>query len=146
MKFRAGVLHGSEVTELLNYANENNFALPAVNVVNTSSINAVLQTAKELNAPVIIQFSNGGGSFYAGKHLDNSNEKSAIAGSISGAYHVHMMAKEYGVSVILHTDHCAKKLLPWIDGLLEEGEDFFKKEGLPLYMTGNFCAAAILAF
>ena len=135
MKFRAGVLHGSEVTELLNYANENNFALPAVNVVNTSSINAVLQTAKELNAPVIIQFSNGGGSFYAGKHLDNSNEKSAIAGSISGAYHVHMMAKEYGVPVILHTDHCAKKLLPWIDGLLEEGEDFFKKEGLPLYSS-----------
>ena len=93
MKFRAGVLHGSEVTELLNYANENNFALPAINVVNTSSVNAVLQTAREVNAPVIIQFSNGGGSFYAGKHLDNSNEKSAIAGSISGAYHVHRWQK-----------------------------------------------------
>jgi len=135
MKFRSGVLHGDEVTELLNYANENNFALPAVNVVNTSSVNAVLQTAKEVNAPVIIQFSNGGGSFYAGKHLDNTNEKAAIAGSISGAYHVHLMAKEYEVPVILHTDHCAKKLLPWIDGLLEEGEEFFKKEGLPLFSS-----------
>ena len=135
MKFRSGVLHGDEVTELLNYANENNFALPAVNVVNTSSVNAVLQTAKEVNAPVIIQFSNGGGSFYAGKHLDNTNEKAAIAGSISGAYHVHLMAKEYDVPVILHTDHCAKKLLPWIDGLLEEGEEFYKKEGLPLFSS-----------
>ena len=135
MKFRPGVLHGDEVTELLNYANENNFALPAVNVVNTSSVNAVLQTAKEVNAPVIIQFSNGGGSFYAGKHLDNTNEKAAIAGSISGAYHVHLMAKEYDVPVILHTDHCAKKLLPWIDGLLEEGEEFYKKEGLPLFSS-----------
>ena len=135
MKFRSGVLHGVEVTELLNYANENDFALPAVNVVNTSSVNAVLQTAKELNSPVIIQFSNGGGSFYAGKYLDNTNQKAAIAGSVSGAYHVHLMAKEYGVPVILHTDHCAKKLLPWIDGLLEEGEEFFKKEGLPLYSS-----------
>ena len=135
MKFRSGVLHGKEVTELLNYANENNFALPAVNVVNTSTINAVLQTAKELNAPVIIQFSNGGGSFYAGKHLDNSNQRAAISGCISGAYHVHMMAKEYDVPVILHTDHCAKKLLPWIDGIIEEGEEFYKKEGLPLYSS-----------
>ena len=135
MKFRSGVLHGEEVTELLNYANENDFALPAVNVVNTSSVNAVLQTAKEVNSPVIIQFSNGGGSFYAGKHLDNTNQKAAIAGSISGAYHVHLMAKEYDVPVILHTDHCAKNLLPWIDGLLEEGEEFFKKEGIPLYSS-----------
>ena len=135
MKFRSGVLHGEEVTELLNYANKNKFALPAVNVVGTSSVNAVLQTAKELNAPVIIQFSNGGGSFYAGKQLDNTNQKSAISGCISGAYHVHLMAKEYGVPVILHTDHCAKKLLPWIDGLLEEGEEFYKKEGLPLYSS-----------
>ena len=111
MKFRSGVLHGKEVTELLNYANENNFALPAVNVVNTSTVNAVLQTAKELNAPVIIQFSNGGGSFYAGKHLDNANQRAAISGCISGAYHVHMMAKEYDVPVILHTDHCAKQSL-----------------------------------
>ena len=120
MKFRSGVLHGEEVTELLNYANENNFALPAVNVVNTSSVNAVLQTAKEMNSPVIIQFSNGGGTFFAGKHLDNTNQKAAVAGSVSGAYHVHMMAKEYDVPVILHTDHCAKKLLPWIDFAYEK--------------------------
>ena len=135
MKFRSGVLHGGEVTELLDYANKNKFALPAVNVAGTNSVNAVLQTAKELNAPVIIQFSNSGGSFFAGKQLDNTNQKSAISGCISGAYHVHLMAKEYGVPVILHTDHCAKKLLPWIDGLLEEGEEFYKKEGLPLYSS-----------
>jgi len=135
MRFNSGVLHGKQVRELLSYANVNNFALPAVNVVGTNTVNAVLQTAKEMNSPVIIQFSNSGGTFFSGKHLDNTYEKSAISGCISGAYHVHLMAKEYKVPVILHTDHCAKKLLPWIDGLLEEGEEFFAKEGKPLYSS-----------
>jgi len=135
MKFNSGVLHGKQVRDLLKYANKNNFALPAVNVVGTNTVNAVLQTAKEVNSPVIIQFSNSGGSFFAGKHLDNKYEKSAVAGCVSGAYHTHLMAKEYDVPVILHTDHCAKKLLPWIDGLLEEGEEFYKKEGKPLYSS-----------
>jgi fructose-bisphosphate aldolase class II len=134
-KFRAGVLHGDEVTELLNYANENNFALPAVNVVGTNSINAVLETAAEVNSPVIVQFSNGGASFFAGKGLPNDHQKAAIYGGISGAMHVHTMAKAYGVPVILHTDHCARKIIPWIDGLLKAGEQFYKERGYPLYSS-----------
>lgn len=134
-KFRAGVLHGDEVQELLNYANENNFALPAVNVVSSTTVNAVLETAREVNSPVIIQFSNGGATFFAGKGLGNENQKSAIAGGISGAHHVHQMAKAYGVPVILHTDHAAKKLLPWIDGLLDAGEKFYEQTGQPLYSS-----------
>ena len=134
-KFRSGVLHGDEVTELLNYANENNFALPAVNVIGTNSVNAVLETAKAVNSPVIIQFSNGGAQFFAGKGLGNDDQKAAIYGGISGAMHIHTMAKAYGVPVILHTDHCAKKLLPWIDGLMEAGEQFYKERGYPLYSS-----------
>jgi fructose-bisphosphate aldolase class II len=134
-RFRSGVLHGDEVTELLNYANDNDFALPAVNVVGTNSVNAVLETAKALNSPVIVQFSNGGASFFAGKSLSNEGQNSAIAGGISGAGHVHAMAKAYGVPVILHTDHCAKKLLPWVDGLLAAGERFYQANGYPLYSS-----------
>ena len=134
-KFRPGVLHGDEVTELLNYANENNFALPAVNVIGTDSVNAVLETARDLNSPVIIQFSNGGASFFAGKGLSNEGQKAAIMGGISGAMHVHTMAEAYGVTVILHTDHCARKILPWIDGLLDAGEKFYAERGYPLYSS-----------
>ncbi len=134
-QFRPGVLHGDEVTELLNYANENDFALPAVNVTGTNTVNAVLETAKEMNSPVIIQFSNGGGAFFAGKSLSNADQKAAIAGSISGALHVHRMAEAYGVTTILHTDHCAKSLLPWVEGLLDFSEDFYDKNGYPLYSS-----------
>ena len=134
-KFRAGVLHGEEVNELLDYAKENNFALPAVNVIGTNSVNAVLETAREVNSPVIIQFSNGGAQFFAGKGLSNENQNAAIQGGISGALHVHQMAKHYGVPVILHTDHAAKKLLPWIDGLLDAGEKFYEQNGYPLYSS-----------
>lgn len=134
-RFRTGVLHGDEVTELFNYANENNFALPAVNVVGTNTVNAVLETAKAVNSPVIVQFSNGGASFFAGKGLSNDNQQAAVLGGISGAMHVHNMAKAYGVTVILHTDHCAKKILPWVDGLLEAGEKFYESRGYPLYSS-----------
>lgn len=134
-KFRPGVLWGQEAQDLLRYANENNFALPAVNVTSTNTVNAVLETAKEVNSPVIIQFSNGGASFYAGKGLSNDGQKSAILGGVSGALHIHTLAEAYGVPVILHTDHCAKKLLPWIDGLLDEGEKFFAQYGKPLYSS-----------
>ncbi len=134
-RFRAGVLHGDEVTELLNYANAHNFALPAVNVTSSSTVNAVLETARDLNSPVIIQFSNGGASFYAGKGLSNDGQQSAILGGIAGAIQVHTLAQAYGVPVILHTDHCAKKLLPWIDGLLEAGERFYEQRGYPLYSS-----------
>ena len=108
---KPGVATGDQVQNIFKLAKEKKFALPAVNVIGSSSINGVLETAKELNSPVIIQFSNGGGSFNSGKGLNNEKQKSAIAGSIAGAHHVHTMAKAYGVPVILHTDHCAKKLL-----------------------------------
>ena len=134
-RFRSGVLFGEEVLEVYKYANENNFALPAVNVVNTSSVNAVLETAAKVNSPVIVQFSAGGAQFFAGKSLPNDNYEAAIAGAISGAHHVHQMAKVYGVPVILHTDHAAKKLLPWIDALLDEGEKFYEVHKQPLFSS-----------
>src|SRR5690606_28886476 len=115
---KPGVATGEEVQNIFKYAKENNFALPAVNVVGSNTINACLETAARVNAPIIIQFSNGGGVFNAGKGLSNKNEQAAIAGSISGARHVHLLAELYGATVILHTDHCARKILPWIDGLL----------------------------
>ncbi len=134
-KFRSGVLHGDEVTQLFNFANENNFAIPAVNVIGTNSINSVMQTAREVNSPVIIQFSNGGAAFFAGKGLSNDQQKAAVYGGISGAAHIHAMAEAYGVTVVLHTDHCARKLIPWVDGLLDAGEAFYKKRGYPLYSS-----------
>ena len=135
MKFRSGVLFGDEVKALFDYANEHNFAIPAVNVVGTDTVNAVLETASKVNSPVIIQFSNGGAIFFGGKSLSNEDQKAAIAGGVSGAQHVHAMAEHYGVPVILHTDHAAKKLLPWIDGLLDAGEKHFKRTGQPLYSS-----------
>lgn len=130
---KAGVLTGSEAKKLFAYAKENNFAIPAVNVVGTDSINAVLEAASKVNSPVIIQFSNGGAGFYAGKGLKASN--AAVLGAISGANHVHTMAKAYGIPVILHTDHAAKKLLPWIDGLIEAGTEHFAKTKRPLFTS-----------
>ena len=132
---KPGVATGKEVQEIFNYAKEKGFALPAVNVVGSNTINGVLETAKELNAPVIIQFSNGGAQFQAGKGLSNEGQKAAIAGGIAGAKHIHALAEAYGVPVILHTDHCAKKLLPWIDGLLDASEKHFEETGKPLYSS-----------
>jgi fructose-bisphosphate aldolase class II len=132
---KSGVATGDTVQEIFKLAKEKSFALPAANVISSSTINAVLETAKELNAPVIIQFSNGGAHFNAGKGLSNEGQKAAIAGAIAGAKHVHEMAKAYDVPVILHTDHCAKKLLPWIDGLLDAGEAFYKEHGVPLFSS-----------
>ena len=134
-KFPHGVLTGDQVQEVFSDAKNKQYALPAVNVTNTSTVNSVLEAAVEVNSPVIIQFSAGGCQFFAGKSLDNKNQASAIAGGISGAQHVHHMAKAYGASVILHTDHCARKLLPWIDGLLNAGEKNFATNGIPLYSS-----------
>ena len=133
--FPKGVATGRQVQEIFEYAKANNFALPAVNVIGSSSINTVLETAAELNSPVIIQFSNGGAQFNAGKGLSNENQQSAIAGAVAGAKHIHELAELYGATVILNTDHCAKNLLPWIDGLLDAGEEFFKATGKPLYSS-----------
>ena len=132
---KPGVAFGDQVQEIFNYAKEKGFALPAVNVTSSSTINGVLETAAKLNAPVIIQFSNGGGLYMAGKGLSNENERAAIAGSIAGAKQVHELAELYGATVILHTDHCAKKLLPWIDGLLDASEKFYAETGKPLYSS-----------
>ncbi|PWW28605.1 class II fructose-bisphosphate aldolase [Chryseobacterium sp. AG844] len=133
--FPAGVATGQLVTDIFQYAKENKFALPAVNVIGSSNINATMETAAKLNAPVIIQFSNGGASFNAGKGLSNDGQKSAILGAIAGAKHIHTLAEAYGATVILHTDHCAKKLLPWIDGLMDANEEFFKQTGKSLYSS-----------
>ena len=132
---KPGVATGKEVQEIFAYAKKKGFALPAVNVTGSNTINAVLETAAELNAPVIIQFSNGGAHFNAGKGLSNENQQAAIAGGVAGAKHIHELAKLYGATVILHTDHCAKKLLPWIDGLLDAGEKYYKEHGIPLYSS-----------
>jgi len=129
---KPGVLYGDDVAKVFEVAKENRFALPAVNVIGTDSINAVLEAAAAVDSPVIIQFSNGGASFVAGKGL---KENGATLGAISGARHVHAMAEAYGVPVILHTDHAAKKLLPWIDALLEEGEKWFAEKGRPLFSS-----------
>ncbi len=134
-RFRTGVLHGQEVADLLRHANENQYALPAVNVIGSNSINAVLETAKAVNSPVMIQFSNGGAAFQAGKGLSNDGQKAAVIGAIAGAEHVHHMAKAYGVTVVLHTDHCAKNLLPWMDGMLDYQENYFRQNGHPLYSS-----------
>ena len=135
MRFQPGVLTGDQVTDLLNDAKDRGYAIPAVNVIGTNSVNAVLETAREVNSPVILQFSNGGGAFYAGKGLSNADQQAAIAGSVSGAHHIHQMAALYQVPVIIHTDHCAKNLLPWMDGMLQHGESFFERTGKSLFSS-----------
>lgn len=130
-----GVATGDQVQEIFQYAKKHGFALPAVNVIGSSSVNAALETAAELNAPIIIQFSNGGAQFNAGKGLSNDGQRAAVKGAVTGALHVHHLAKEYGATVILHTDHCAKKLLPWIDGLLDASEAHYKSTGHSLYSS-----------
>lgn len=134
-KFKPGLAYGDAAWEILNEAKARQAALPAVNVTGTNSVNATLEAAKAVNSPVIIQFSNGGAAFYAGKGLSNDGEKAAIKGAIAGALHIHTVAKDYGIPVILHTDHAAKKLLPWIDGLLDAGEHHFKSLGHPLFSS-----------
>jgi len=130
-----GVVTGNDVQKIFEIAKRNKFALPAINVVGTDSVNAVMEAAKVANSPVIIQFSNGGAHFYAGKSLNNDDHKTAIKGGVSGAIHIHNIAELYGIPVIIHTDHAAKKLLPWIDGLLNAGEMFYKENGKALFSS-----------
>ncbi len=133
--FPAGVATGNMVTEIFQYAKEKQFALPAVNVVGSSNVNATLETASKLNSPVIIQFSNGGAIYNAGKGLNNDNQRATVLGAVAGAKHIHELAEYYGATVILHTDHCAKKLLPWIDGLMDANEEHYRKYGKTLYSS-----------
>ncbi len=132
---KPGVASGDEVQAIFKYAKEKGFALPAVNVTSSSTVNAVMETAAKLNAPVIIQFSNGGAQFFAGKGLKNDQERAAIAGAVAGAKHVHQLAELYGATVILHTDHCAKNLLPWMDGMMDANEQFYKETGKALFSS-----------
>ena len=132
---KPGVVTGDDVQKVFQVARENNFALPAVNCVDTNTINAVIETAAKVGSAVIVQFSNGGAQFIAGKGLKLDGQEAAVLGAISGAKHVHLMAEKYGVPVIVHTDHCAKKLLPWVDGLLDAGEANFAKTGKPLFSS-----------
>lgn len=132
---KPGVATGKEVQAIFKHAKENKYALPAINVVGSNTINGVLETAAEINSPIMIQFSNGGSQFNAGKGLSNKNQKSAILGAATGAKHVHDLAEAYGATVIMHTDHCSKKLLPWIDGLLDHGEEYYKSTGKPLFSS-----------
>lgn len=132
---KPGVVSGDDLQALFAFAKSKSFALPAINVINTSTVNAVMEAAAEIKSPAILQFSNGGAQFYAGKGLKNENQRACVAGAVLGAKHVHALAELYGATVVLHTDHAAKKLLPWIDGLLDEGEKFFKETGKPLFSS-----------
>lgn len=134
-RFRSGVLFGDEVKELLDYAKANHFALPAVNCIGTDSVNATLAAAREVNSPTMIQFSNGGAQFFIGKGVSKENQFGPIQGGLAGAHYVDAAAKAYGVPVILNTDHCAKKLLPWVDGMLAASEEQFARTGKPLYSS-----------
>ncbi len=134
-KVSPGVITGDDVQEVFRIARENAFAIPGVNVVGTNTVNAVMEAAREVNSPVIIQFSNGGAQFWAGKGLSNEGQRATVIGAKIGAIHIHHLAELYGIPVILHTDHCARKLLPWIDGLLDAGEKHFEQYGKPLFSS-----------
>ena len=130
---KPGVVTGDDVQKLLQAAKKSGFALPAVNVVNTNSVNAVLEAAAAVKSPVMIQFSSGGAGFFAGKGCPAGD--AMVIGAAAGAHYVHAMAEAYGVPVILHTDHASRKLLPWVDGMLELGEEQFEKTGKPLFSS-----------
>ncbi|MEI6189892.1 MAG: class II fructose-bisphosphate aldolase [Chitinophagia bacterium] len=134
-KYTSGVLFGKELEALYNDAKNNNFAIPAVNTTGTDTINAAIETAAKVNSPIIIQFSNGGAQFIAGKGMPNDNLQANIQGAIAGALHVHQVAKFYNVPVVLHTDHASKKWLPWISALIDAGEQFNKEKGQPLFSS-----------
>lgn len=132
---KPGIVYGEDLYKLLKYAQEKGFALPSVNCTSSSTINAALEAARDAKAPLMIQMSNGGSVFYAGKGLGNDGQQAAIAGAVAAGYHVKALAAAYGVPVVLHSDHCAKKLLPWFDGMLEEDERHFKEHGTPLFSS-----------
>ncbi|MFP4534145.1 MAG: class II fructose-bisphosphate aldolase [Spirochaetaceae bacterium] len=135
LKTKPGIVTGNQLTEIYEYCKESHCALPAVNVIGSSSLNAAMEAARQAGSAIIIQFSNGGALFNAGKYLDNTDQRAAIAGAVAGAHHVRILSEYYGVPVILHTDHCAKKLLPWIDGLIAQSEAYYKEFKRPLYSS-----------
>ena len=132
---KPGVVTGQALKDLLQYAQDNEFAMPGVNIVGTNSINACMEAAAKYGGPIMVTFSKGGGQFIAGKSLDNTDDRASIAGSVAGALHVRAVAELYGVPVVLHTDHCQKAWLPWIDGLMDANEKYFKEHGEPLFSS-----------
>ena len=135
LRLKPGIVTGNQLQEVFAYCKEHECALPAVNVISSGTLNGAMQAAKEAGAPIIVQFSNGGGVFNAGKYADNTNQRAAVAGAVAGAHHLRILSELYEVPVILHTDHCARKLLPWVDGLIAAGEAFHKENGVPLYSS-----------
>ncbi|KAJ8660395.1 fructose-bisphosphate aldolase, class II [Lichtheimia ornata] len=131
----AGVVTGDNLRKLFQYAREHKFAIPAINCTSTSTINAALEAARDIKSPIIIQFSNGGSAFVAGKGLSNKNQEASVIGAVAGAQYVRTVAKAYGIPVVIHSDHCAKKLIPWFDGMLAADEEYFKANGEPLFSS-----------
>lgn len=134
-KFVPGVVFGDQLLELYKLAKANNFAIPGANVIGSNSVNACMEVSAHLQVPIMIQFSHGGSQFFAGKYINNSLQRGSILGAISGARHIHQLAQEYGAMIVIHTDHCAKQLLPWIDGMLEAGEKYFNQYHQPLFSS-----------
>jgi len=132
---KAGVVTGDLAWAILNHAKTNGYAIPAFNCTSTSTCNAVLEAAKGLDRPIMIQFSEGGSAFFCGKALDNKNKQASVLGAVAGAHYVRMVAPSYGIPVFVHSDHCAKKLLPWFDGMLKADEEFFAINGEPLFSS-----------
>ncbi|KXT06671.1 hypothetical protein AC578_8540 [Pseudocercospora eumusae] len=135
LKVKSGVIYGDDVKALFKYAQEKNFAIPAINVTSSSTVVAALEAAKVAKAPIILQMSQGGAAYFCGKGIDNKDQSASIAGAIAGAHYIRAVAPSYGVPVVLHTDHCAKKLLPWLDGMLDADEAWFKQHGEPLFSS-----------
>jgi fructose-bisphosphate aldolase, class II len=135
LKLKPGVIAGAVLQEVFDFCKSERCALPAVNVIGSHTANAALEASRRAKAPIIIQYSHGGSQFNAGKFLDNTRHRASIAGAIAGAHHVRALAEAYGVPVIVHTDHCAQKLLPWVEGLIEAGEAFFALHGAPLFSS-----------
>ena len=135
LKLKPGVITGAALTELFAYCKSQECALPAVNVVGSHGVNAALQAAREAKSPIIVQLSNGGAHFFAGKFLDNTDQRASIAGAVACAHHIRLVAEAYGVSVVVHTDHAARKLLPWVEGMLDYGEEHFDEQGEPLFSS-----------
>lgn len=132
---KPGVVTGKALDDLLNHAKENGYAIPGVNIVGTNSINSCMEAAAKYGGPIMVTFSKGGGQFIAGKSLANEDDAASIAGSVAGALHVRAVAEQYGIPVVLHTDHCQKAWLPWMDGLVAANQDYFDKHGEPLFSS-----------
>jgi len=135
LKVKSGVIYGDDVLNLFKYCQEKEFAIPAINVTSSSTAVAALEAARDAKAPIILQVSQGGAAYFAGKGVANKNQEASIAGAVAAAHYIRAVAPAYGIPVILHTDHCAKKLLPWFDGMLEADEAWFKQTGEPLFSS-----------